>query len=483
MSNLAVTKPANIIRLIFGVAWLYLFILGLHAYQGNGIVYIVFSTTFLLMLVSAFYGRRTYVYTYLVVFFWLGFWLKVTYHLVFPYPYVEPTGRFVSSAASWNKVLLVSTVACVGTLVSRLIFQVVPGGQCSTGDNGKNIPHWLQSSANWQLLLFILAVLITSVANIYFGIFVIGFDVRTILAWPLNALITLMLVGGGFVVWASSILWWRSNSGRPLFAYLVTLVVLGEIMTSLALSRGLIVFFVLPLLYALYENRQKIADYSAPKTILIGLFFLFFVIVNFFVVNEIRDNVYFSRNDQHIQHQAEPQLPISEKIRSFLNFSVDRWVGIEGVMAVSSYSKTGSELFLRALYEKPGNGRLTIYQTICPWPSSPEFSSLKKDVRLFSLPGGVAFLYYSNSIVVVFVFTVLISFFLQYAESLIFSFVGNPILCSGVGWLMAITFAQFGGVPRTLVPVIIFLLFSILFVGVIQARRTEGLWRKIALSF
>ena len=484
--NLLTKKLMDLTRkgiwLVAGVLWLFLFAAGVQSYEGNPSVYIAFSIVFLLLLVSAFHRQRTYVYTYLVSFLWLGYWLKVSYHLAFPYPFVEPVGRFSGSATDWNEALLVPTVAATGILISRGIFSRLAGERQSIlAIEKKCLPRWLCTYDRWHLAAFLSALVAVTLANVYYGIFVVGFDVRTILIWPLNALITLMLVGGGFVVWAASILWWRLASGRPIFLLLVLLLVSGVIITFSTLSRGLVVFFVLPLLYALYKNRKEAVDYSKPRLMLIGMLFFVTVVSSFFIINVIRNNVYF---DEHrlgqtgtqSDHQSQTQSQTMVQSRAFLHFSIDRWVGIEGVMAVSSYPGNSGHLLVRAILETPSKGDPSIYQKICPWPVSQQFSTLKKDVSLFSLPGGIAFLYYSGSIAFVFVSAALISLLLQYAESVIFRFTGNPILCSGMGWLMAISFAHFGGAPRYEIPVIVFLFVSICLVAVIQSKRTEYLF-------
>lgn len=470
-SKLTGPNQKDIWLLLAGTLWLFLFAAGVQSYEGSPSVYIAFSIVFLLLLLSAFHRQRTYVYTYLVIFLWLGYWLKVSYHLVFPYPFVEPVGRFSGSPAAWDEVLLVPTIAAIGILISRAIFLQLAGRKQSVlGLKKKYLPHWLCAYGRWHLAAFLLVLIATTLANVYYGIFVVGFDVRTILLWPLNALITLMLEGGGFVVWAASILWWRLASGRPVFPFIVLMMVSGAVMTFSTLSRGLVVFFMLPLLYALYMNRKKIVDYSKSRLVLIGVLFSVVVVSTFFIVNFIRENVYFDK-DRLIQTESTPSYA-----RAFLHFSIDRWVGVEGVMAVSSYPEIGEELLVKAIFERPRKGNPTIYQRICPWPASQQFSALKKNVSLFSLPGGIAFLYYSGSFAVIFISVALISLLLQYAESVIFSFTGNPILCSGVGWLMAITFAHFGGVPRYVIPVLVFLFVSICLVAVIQSKRTEYLF-------
>jgi hypothetical protein len=456
-----IKKTSNALMSLGLVIWLCMLVIGARSYQGSLVVYISFSFVFLVLLVSLFHKRSGYVYTYLSILLWLGFWLKVTYHLILNYPYVEPTGGFIGTGSNWDNVLLVSMVAVAGVVLSHLSFCFLIRNIKSLGYERKKIPTWLIGLNRFHWVIFALALVLVVYLNVRYGIYVIGFNVATILAWPLNALITLMIGGGGFSAWIALILWWNVKSGNKIFRSVVYMMLTGLVITASTLSRGQVVFVSVPILYALFLNRAKIIDYSFKNSVFIVAVFFMLVVSSFFVVNQLRDRFYYSREDS-------VALDGADKVRSFLHFSVDRWVGVEGVMAVSAFPEVGKSLFLDALIEKPNKDRLSIYQTICPWPSS-QSTVLKNNVRLFSLPGGVAFLYYSGSLMVVFLMVFMIVFILQGIELLVYYITGNPLLCSGLGWLMAITFAHFGGAPRYVIPVIEFQIILIALVGVVQS--------------
>ncbi len=67
----------------------------------------VFSVAFTALLVSAHVKQRTYGYAFLTIFLWLGFWLKVSWHLAWGNGYPEPTGQFSASASHWDHALIV----------------------------------------------------------------------------------------------------------------------------------------------------------------------------------------------------------------------------------------------------------------------------------------------------------------------------------------------------------------------------------------
>ena len=453
--------------------WFYLCVVAASAYKGSPGIYIVFSVAFIALLISGFRGQRTYSYTYLVLLLWLGFWLKISCNLAYHVQFPEPIGQFTGSSADWDHVLLIAIVAAMGTMFSRFVFSYLPGNMQSVLGGNKTIPRWLKDYNKLHLALFVLVLVITSIANNYFGIFVLGLDVKTRLIWPFNALITLMLVGAGFTMWASSILWWRLLAGRPLFKTLVILEISGAIITVSTLSRGQVVFFSLTLLHALYLNRERVADWTVKKYIFLLFAFCVIVISSFFFVNQMRDHLHFDKAPAPATESKSISInSASSKLNSFLDFSVKRWIGAEGVMAVSSYPGLGMDLIFQASAEKPGQGHRNIYQTIAPWPKPSQNSiRLKKNVNSVSLPGGIGFLYYSSSLVFVFVTVILISVLLQYSESVIFLATGNPFLCAGVAWFASISFIHFGGTPLYLIPALVFLALSICFVATIQSSR------------
>ena len=473
----------NVLLLILGIVPLFIVAATLKSYPGNAFFYIAFTTAFSMLLVSMFHQQQSYVYTYLSGLLWLGCWLKTVVHFIYSLSYVEPTGEFDGSAEAWDEVLLVMAAGAIGIVISRAIFLQLSGGGGIILSALRDISCWRGAYNKWSLILFLLVLLATAFANTYFGIFVAGFTTKTILIYPLNALITLMLVGGGFVVWAASILWWRLISKQSIFLFLIFLIFSGAIITLSTLSRGMIVSFVLPLLYAFYINRQKAVDYQSFKFVLIGLLFVGTVYSCFSIVNTIRNFMYFDKG-QPFQVELLKKEFVSEapNVKRFLAFSVDRWIGVEGVMAVSSYPEIGMNLFVQTILEKPDLIHPSIYEEIAPWPQLPQSSALRENVRLMSVSGGIAFLYYSGAVTVVFVSTILIGLFLQCAEAAIMGLTSNPILCSGVGWILAQLFVHFGGAPRFMIPVFVFLIIAILLAAVFQKCMLRLCSRPITLD-
>jgi hypothetical protein len=454
------------------VVWILLFVSGLRAYPGSAAVYILFSLVFLALLLSAFYRQQTYVYICLAVLLWLGFWNKLAWSLVGAIHLPEPVGRFVPTAANWDEVLLVATAAAAALLVSHVLWGRLAGWLAVKGQYrdtlrgaGVRYPAWLARSNRWSLLLFVAVTLGLVGTNVHWGIAMVGVQTQTVLPWPLNALISLMLMGGGgLCVWAGTMIWWQAAAGRPIFFYVAVYTVLAALVAAGSLSRATVVAYALPLLYALYLNRRAIADFTWVRFMFICLLFGATLIASFSMVNQLRAEHYFSTVTVE---RNQPQLFLGEEINRFLGFSVGRWVGIEGVMAVSAWPDKGLAQLGAAIVERPEAGQTGLYQQVAPFPNSEQ---MKSGVVFGSIPGGVGFLYYSGSVLVVFALTLLISLLLQAAEALIYRLTTNPLLCASTGFLMGMIFVQQWGMPYYVIPFMGFVGACIALVALLQSR-------------
>lgn len=150
-----------------------------------------------------------------------------------------------------------------------------------------------------------------------------------------------------------------------------------------------------------------------------------------------------------------------------LQLSVDRWIGLEGLMAVQAYPEKNMRLFWHALSEKPEAGKPDIYQAVS---DSIYLKSDGTKFRFSSLPGAAAFLYYSDSLVIVIMGMILLSLAALTAEFFISILTHNPILCSLYGVVLATNVSQFGGPPLNNVPYFFMLICGILLVWVVQAK-------------
>lgn len=469
----------------FVLLWLALFVIGMRAYHGSAVVYAGFSVVFLALLASAIYRQRTYVYSFLAIFLWLGFWNKLSWKLAGFIGLPEPTGQFVETADNWDEVLLVATVAAAAVLASRCIWALLgwrttltsrdalraqPEGGCSSWECVANLNPW--GSA-----LFVVVAAALVWANVYYGIAMVGLEVRTVLPWPLNALISLMLMGGGgLTIWAGTMIWWQAAARRPVLFYLVIFIVCAVIVATGSLSRLVVVSYSLPLLYALYLNRQTIVDFSVARSVAVFFLFCLAVAGSFVVVGQLRSSVYF--NDE-LEAPVSKKLQVESSVLSraqstakqLLVFSIVRWVGIEGVMAVSAYHDKSPQLLVRGVLERPRDGETALYEKIAPFP---EVAQLMPGVALSSIPGGVGFLYYSGSMLLVFFLALSLSLSLQAIEVVIYRLTANPLLCASAGFLMSMLFAHQWGMPYYVIPFMGFVMLFVVLVAAMQSWCSLG---------
>ena len=541
-------------------------------YPGSKLAYLLFSTAFWLMLLTAFGKRTHYGYLFLVIALWLGFWGKITAHLLLKYPYVEPVGHFDGSAAAWDGVLWVAIAASSGVILGKLLFALT-GRKYSRvvdADQGR-IPVWYPVARKWVWAISLTMIVGVAAINLTLGIQQIGLVPRTILLWPLNALIAFQVsIGSAF--WLTALLWWEVSLKKNVSLSIYALLIEASISATTLLSRGVYLFHTIPNLFSLFENRQKLVGLSKINIAALILVFAGLMWVSISVVATYRAYLYphkegiTTENQKRLtrlevvvggiarvnklilqgesqeghlrellaekaqlekgilQHKVRNNIVVvrassqdtltqdgkneatidivgaSEKMRTIvatvalspdcmsvyngklfselyskfstctlqqiLSLVVDRWIGLEGVMAVSVYPEKSNSLLVDAIKEKREIGKTTKFQDICNssyrWVDASNY-------QFASLPGAPAFLYFSGSLWVVFLGMAMFAFMLQLSEELVFRLTSNPLLCSLFGLTLANTIAQFGVTPRQDIPFYSMIFGLVLVVSMMQS--------------
>jgi hypothetical protein len=160
-----------------------------------------------------------------------------------------------------------------------------------------------------------------------------------------------------------------------------------------------------------------------------------------------------------------------------LRLSVDRWIGLEGVMAVQSYPKKGKAFLLDGMKEKREIGKVTLYQEVC----KSHYRTASRTFQFGSLPGAAAFLYYSGSLWVVMLGMGAFSLLILLIERVVDMLTANPLLCSLIGFGVANTVAQFGMAPRQDIPYYFMIFCTVLFIWFVQSKWFWGLLQKLGL--
>ena len=448
--------------------WLVLFAGGLVEFSGSKPIYVLFSIVFLIMLVSGFYRRVSYSYLFLVIFLWLGFWLKLTVHTILGYHYIEPIGSFNGTAAAWNEVLWVAIVASIGVIVGRILYEFVRGR--STIVMRKDIfkaPVWYLAIRKWLWIIIMVVTGGVVIFNAVYSIHQIGLVPRTILMWPLNSVIAWVL-NIGLATGIATLLWWdislKKNISLPIYAILIE----GFLTSVSVLSRGIYIGHVIPQLFALYKNKKTLIGISLIKRIFITVIFIGLFIVSQSTVDTLRTYLY--QND----HDFSTKMLLDEFVYQMRGgifgrisqLAVDRWVGLEGVMAVQSYPKKGNVFLLDGIKEKREIGKVTLYQEV----SKSNYREASSAFQFASLPGAAAFLYYSGSLWVVMLGMGVFSLLILLIEWVVNILTANPLLCSLIGFGVAGNVAQFGVTPRQDIPYYFMIFCSVLLIWFVQSR-------------
>ena len=542
--------------IIFSLIWSLLFSVSLMKYQGSAFAFTLFSFSFLILLFLGFYKNKSYAFMYLAVFLWLGFWTKLVAHLLLDYEYIEPIGVFSGSTGEWDQVLWVSTIACLGVIIGRFLYAILNFKVADDNQNNNVYPEWYPTIRIKVWALFIVIVILATVSNTVLGINQIGLSPRTILPWPLNALISWIVSIGG-VMGLTTLIWWDISLKKGVYPALFAITIEAFISSISLFSRGVFIFHSIPQFIALYKNKL-LDNFSKKRLAIVGCFILIFFVLSLAIVSVLRANFYsqdgittttksqislnrlevlkggiarvkklIRQGGDHKAHLAELlieqeglQMKVSNSTSDFrlklikenedtreipdsindknviidhqvqfdrinesvalkefyyqltqgvflkvLALSVDRWVGLEGVMAVVSYPNKGRALIIDAFVEKRTLGGVTKYQEI----ANSKYQWVDSNVWQFaSLPGAVAFLYFSGSFWIILFGMILFAFLVQFLEFLIYKGTRNPILCSLLGVSLANYVAQFGIAPAQGSVYLLMIFVGVLTIAIVQ---------------
>ncbi len=142
------------------------------------------------------------------------------------------------------------------------------------------------------------------------------------------------------------------------------------------------------------------------------------------------------------------QLPLSaaSSVHTTKTLFVDRFIGIEGALAVGNYPDLGHNLWTEAWKEKFQHVGVSLYDLkILKFPAG-DFNMSK--YHFVTMPGLAAFLFYPGSFLFLFASMFACGLLAAGIEYLIYRLGGgNLVLCSLLGQVVAYRFAHFGYVP------------------------------------
>lgn len=433
--------------------WFLLSFLGLIFYLGNPFIYIAFCSTFLLLTLVGLRCRNSFSYIFAIIFLGLGFWLKLIVHLLLKYNYLEPIGSFEQTSDSWDQVLLVINVGLLGVIFAKDICELILKFSNKTNNNSLQniVPYWYPKARKKLWILVGVLLLSLTIINFNYGIFQVGLVPTLFLPWPLNGLMS-WLLGFGLAIAINTLVFW-DQSIKADWKIGLSLVLVESLSSTVSiLSRATYIFHSVPYLTVFYNKFKCISFKTKLRVFILWISLLSVSIVSVTLLRYSDVSPIDASNNKSLRLKdnnflsANILLGIGGGISALL---VDRWVGLEGVMAVVSYPKKSIETFEYALNETRVKNKIDFYtQSIARVVlTDAEISKY----QYATIPGAIAFFYYSGSLVFVFFGITCLTFLMLVIESLILYMTKNPYLVALWGMSVAQTVVSFGlGVKQTL---------------------------------
>lgn len=439
-------KWVKSIFIIFTVFFVGLCVFTAQEYNGSTLVYLLFSATSFTLVFMGFRKNAIFFDTFIAVLLLLGFWLKFSVRIVFfDGIFHNAVGHFDYTPEAFDKTLLISSCAFLALILAsflreKFIFNYASETQKSTlfGLN-----QFYQNNRAICLVMFVALVVFVAITNIYFGFYQRGSVTKTILPYGLNGIYKWLLFFG-LASFSALILWFEYYEGKR-NSYLVSVIVLFETFVSNVslLSRGMLLN-ASSLGYGLLRTKGASQIKSSLKFVTLNfLVFAFLFLSSVLVVNYLRIEKFSGENNSRTVSTISKVMHASNTTKILF---LDRWVGIEGLMAISSYPNLGWDIWKKAWSEKFTEKTTSFYDRNII--KTPYVNVDKTKNHFISLPGVIAFCFYPASYIFLFTALLLIGLFSAFLELIVYKLGGkNKILCALLSQVVAYRFAHFGYVP------------------------------------
>ena len=468
-------------KLLIFVLIIYFFICGTLNYSGNILIYISFSIISNYLIFFCFRKNAIFFDTFFGILLWLGFWFKFTCTISFTDgKFREGVGLFNYSNQSFDQTLIISQIGILAFILAGIIrefFLFKYPKKISFKTFKYNLLKFHRKKIWFIFSFFFLAV---GFINFYFNIYQKGLLPVQDINFLISGLIKWLLLFG-LSSFSSIIIFLEFNFFKIFFLSSTSLIFLENFISSFSmLSRGMI-FNSIALLFGIYKlskitNKENTFNFYLKSLLFIT--FLFYISVS--TVNYVRSNYFyvgkstgfvlkkFVEKKDNIKTKEDIEkkklFTLSKRNSEIFYLIINRWVGIDGVMAVISKKEIlGFELFIKALKEKPLADKPTFYENVFGLEGLDTFNQIYKNVKGNTLPGIIAFMYYLGSYKLLFISIFFLSILASYIEFLAFKFSSENLIFSAlIGQTIAFRFIHFGYLPNQS-----YLLFGSIFLTII----------------
>ncbi len=441
-------------------------------HQGNIYLYLVFSFLINIFFVYSLNAQKLFFEIFFATLIWLGFWFKYTMSLVFFRGIIYDSGP-LENIVNIDKALTPSIVAILSIFLTFLIrerflkFNFIISKEISFCEkiflnNKKKI-----------MSTFVFLFLIIAYTNFHFNIYQKGFlyphDISLIyvnfIKWMLLFGLTTLSC---FFIYTEIL---RSNKFSTILVY----IAFTEIFISYSsmLSRLLILIHT-AIMYSITRYWDFIKNKTIFFTILFSIIFSMFLANNYFsnhfrIDYAIDISAYEKDKENYlIKKEKKKQLLESknyteEDLKAFevtskpgrgstsLFLIVNRWIGLDSMLAIVSTDKLGFDIFFESLKEKKVVNKNTFYENTFGINYDDGKKVLFGEKRILkgnTLPGIITFIFYTGNYYFLFFSMVLLTLIFCFLEIVCLRISNmNMIFASFISFTIAFRLFNFGYAP------------------------------------
>tara|TARA_B100000787_G_scaffold132527_1_gene101366 strand:- start:400 stop:1929 length:1530 start_codon:yes stop_codon:yes gene_type:complete len=471
-----VLNNIKFIIIIFAIVFTYL---ALDKHQGNSLYYLIFSLLINLLFIYSLNNKKLFFETFFATLIWLGFWFKYTMSLMFRDGNVYDSGTPLN-IVNIDKALIPSIVAVSSIFLGYIIRQKFFNVKIHEQEQMSFFEKMYIENKKLITLLFILTFSVIGYFNFYFNIYQKGFIYpHNFSAIVVNFIKWMLLFGlttfSCFFVYTEVLRFKK-------FSPFVIIVAFTEVFISYSsmLSRLLILAHA-----AIAYSYCKYWDIIKNK--LVFFLFLFSFIATMFLANNYFSNdyrinyaidvsSYEQYKDNHIAQKNKLETLLESKnytkedllefeiklkpsrTKTSLSLVINRWVGLESMLAIVSTDKLNFDLLLQSLNEKKIIDSDTFYEKtfylnydndlITPHLGKNVMFGEKRVLKGNTLPGIITFLFYSGSYYFLFASLLIITLIFCWLEIFCLKISNkNMIFAAFISYTTAFRLSNFGYAP------------------------------------
>lgn len=469
----------NIIKLIIIIFAIIFTFLAFDKHQGNSFYYIAFSFLTNSLLIYSLNNKRLFFETFFAVLIWLGFWFKYTMSLMFRDGNLYDSGTPLN-IVNIDKALIPSMVAIFAIFLGYIIRQKFFSFKINEQEQLSFFEKLYLNNKKLIMFLFILSFSIVAYFNFHFNIYQKGFIYpHNISSIVVNFIKWMLLFGltsfSCFFVYTEILRFKR-------FSLFIILIAFTEVFISYSsmLSRLLILAHA-----AIAYSYCKYLDIIKNK--LVFFLFLFSLISTMFLANNYFSNDYrinytinVSSYEQYKDNYIEKKKKLEKllesknytkeelsefevkskpsKLNTSLSLIINRWVGLESMLAVVSTDKLSFDLLLESFKEKKIIDSDTFYETtfylnydndlVTPHHGKNVMFGEKRVLKGNTLPGIITFLFYSGSYYFLFISLMIIILIFSWLEITCLKISNNNMIFAAfISYTTAFRLFNFGYAP------------------------------------